>query len=110
MRGKVKCFEEGLKAKVQLSPYNTLGKDIEFKKYFHGVADAWSRLLLKFQSGTRGLNEELDRHRGKECELCGNECESVSHVLWECPAYNSSRADFLLKLQGKLGNTFERFD
>ena len=27
------------------------------------------------------------RHRGregnKECELCGNECESVSHVLWE---------------------------
>ena len=46
----------------------------------------------------------------KECELCGNECESVSHVLWECSAYSSSRADFLLKLQEKLGNGFEHFD
>ena len=48
------------------------------------------RLLFKFRSGTHGLNEELGRHRGrkgkKECELCGNECESVSHVLWECSA------------------------
>ena len=42
--------------------------------------------------------------------LCGNECESVSHVLWECSAYSNSRADFLLKLQEKLGNGFERFD
>ena len=37
-------------------------------------------------SGTHGLNEELGRHRGRregkmECSLCGNECESVSHVL-----------------------------
>ena len=30
-------------------------------------------------------------------------------MLWECSAYNSSRADFLLKLQEKLGNGFERF-
>lgn len=22
-----------------------------------------------------------------ECTLCGDECESVIHVLWECPAY-----------------------
>ena len=27
--------------------------------------------------------------------LCGNECESISHVLWGCPIYSSSRADFL---------------
>ena len=48
----------------------------------HGVADAGSRFLFKFRSGTR---EELGRHRGregnKECELCGNECESVSCVV-----------------------------
>ena len=78
------------------------------------MADAGSRLLFKFRSGTHGLKEELGRHRGregnKECELCGNECESVSHVLRECSAYSSSRADFLLKLQEKLGNGFERFD
>ena len=100
----------------------------------HGVADAGSRLLYKFQSGTHGLNEELGRHRGREgnkgCELCGNECESVSHVLWECEsvshvlrecesvshvlrecsAYSNSRADFLLKLPEKLGNGFKCFD
>ena len=78
------------------------------------MADAGSRLLFKFRSGTHGLNEQLGRHRGregnKECELCGNECESVSHALWECSAYSSSRADFLLKLQEKLGNGFKRFD
>ena len=71
-------------------------------------------LLFIFRSGTCGLNEELGKHRGregnKECELCGNECESVSHVLWECSAYSSSRADFLLKLQERLGKGFERFD
>ena len=38
-----------------------------------------------FRSGTLGLNEELGRHReGKvECSICGAECESVVHVLWE---------------------------
>ena len=108
-----KRFEEGLNTKVKLILYKTF-KTIEFKKYLHGVADAGSRLLFKFRSGTHGLNEELGRHRGrdgnKECVLCGNECESVSHVLWECSAYSNSRADFLLKLQEKLGNGFERFD
>ena len=41
-----------------------------------------------FRSGTHGLNEELGRHRGREgkseCVLCGAECGSVVHVLWEC--------------------------
>ena len=36
------------------------------------------------------MNEELGRHRGREgkseCVLCGAECESVLHVLWECSA------------------------
>ena len=93
-----KRFEEELNAKVKLFLYKTFGKGIEFKKYLHDVADAGSRLLFKFRSGAHGLNEELGRHRGrednKECELCGNECENVSHVLWECPIYSSSRADF----------------
>ena len=106
-----KRFEEGLNTKVKKSLYKTFGKAIEFKKW---VADAGSRLIFKFRSGTHGLNEELGRHRcregNKECVLCGNECESVSHVLWECSAYCNSRADFLLKLQEKLGNGFKRFD
>ena len=31
-------------------------------------------------------------------------------MLWECPIYSSSRADFLLELQEMLGNEFKRFD
>ena len=34
-----------------------------------------------------------------ECSLCGNECENVSHVLWECSVYSSTRASFMKKLQ-----------
>ena len=105
-----KRFEVGLNTKVKLTLYKTFGKAVEFKKYLHGVADAGSRLLIKFRSGTHGLNEDRGREGNKECVLCGNECESVSHVLWECSAYTNSRADFLLKLQEKLGNGFERFD
>ena len=74
------------------------------------MADAGSQWLIKLHSE----NEELGRHRGREGNikwaLCGNKCESVSDVLWECPTYSSSRADSLLELQEKLGKGFECFD
>ena len=62
-----------------------------------------------------GLSEELGRHRGregiKECEVCGDECESVSHTYVCCGSFqhirSSSRVGFFLKLQEKLGNGFE---
>ena len=80
----------------------------------HGISDAGTRLLFKFRSGTHGLNEELGRHRGGEgkleCTLCGAECESVVHVLWECTAYSSSRASFREKLQELLGDSYTNFD
>ena len=70
--------------------------------------------MFKFRSGTHGLNEELGRHRGregkKECVLCGNECESVSHTLWDCSAYTSIRAQFMLKLKASLGGSYARFE
>ena len=85
-------------------------KIVEFKKYLRGVGDAGTRLLFKFRSGTHGLNEELGRHRGregrKECLLCDAECESVSHVLWDCPAYVSIRSAFMLELRRELGDRF----
>ena len=62
---------------------------------------------------SHGLNEELGRHRGREgkteCSLCGNECENVSHVLWECSAYSSTRASFMKKLQVLLEDDYEDF-
>ena len=110
----VKKFEEGIKSKVKLALYATFSKVIEFKKYLHGVSDAGSRLMFKFRSGTHGLNEELGRHRGregaKECVLCDAECESVSHVLWECPAYSSVREAFISKLKVALGDRFKHFE
>ena len=107
-------FEEGLNTKVKLDIYKRFGKSVQFKKYLHGVCDAGSRLLFKFRSGTHGLNEELGRLRGREgkteCSLCGDECENVSHVLWECSAYNSSRTCFIKKLQELLEDEYEDFE
>ena len=72
--------------KVLIAKLNTLytcfRREVQFKKYLHGLSDAGTR---QFRSGTHGLNEELGRHRGREgkeeCVLCGDECESVSHTL-----------------------------
>ena len=51
------------------------------------------------------------RHRGRngrtECVLCGDECENVVHVLWECSAYKDSREEFLAKLRAILGEVFK---
>ena len=86
MKEKVGSLKRDLTPKLDI--YKQFGKTVEFKKYLHGICDAGSRLLFKFRSGTHGLNEELGRHRGRdgktEYSLCGNECENVSHVLWEC--------------------------
>ena len=109
-----KQFEEGLNSKVKLDMYKRFGKKVEFKRYLHGVGDAGTRHLFKFRSGTHGLNEELGRHRGREgkseCVLCGAECESVIHVLWECSAYSNIRDTFVEKLQELLGNRYAEFD
>ena len=107
-------FVEGLNSKVKLTLYKCFGREVQFKKYLHGLSDAGTRLLFKFRSGTHGLNEELGRHRGregkKECVLCGDECESVSHTLRDCSAYTSIRAQFLLKLKASLGGSYARFE
>ena len=114
----ITCVEECISkresnTKVKLDMYKHFGKSIEFKKYLHEICDAGSKLLFKFRSGTHGLNEELGRHRGKEGKteysLCGNECENVSHVLWECSAYSSTRASFMKKLQELLEDDYEDF-
>ena len=106
--------EDGLNIEVKLDIYKRFGKYVEFKKYLHGVCDAGSRLLFKFRLGTHGLNEELGRHRGREgkteCSLCGDECENVSHVLWECSAYSSTRASFMKKLQELLEDDYTDFE
>ena len=102
------------KLEERLTMYEKFGKKVEFKKYLHGVREAGTRLLFKFRSGTHGLNEELGRHRGREgkleCTLCGAECDSLVHVLWECTAYSSSRASFTEKLHELLGNSYTDFD
>ena len=88
---------------------------VTYKDYLHGVSDAGTRLLFKFRSGMHGLNEELGRHRGREgtcrsqCMLCDDECESVTHVLWDCSAYNMIRKSFMEELSHLLGSKFSQF-
>ena len=53
-------FAEGLN---KLTIYT---KEVQFKRYLHGMNDAGTRLLFKFCSGNHGLNEKLGRHRGRE--------------------------------------------
>ena len=78
--------------------------------YLHGACNAGYRLMFKFGSGTHRLNEELGRHRQregrKECTLCDDQCESVSHVLWDCPVCCTLRKDFMCKVQEVLGYEF----
>ena len=45
----------------------------------------------------------------KECLLCDDGCESISHVLWDCPVYNTLRNDFMCKLQELLVDRFEHY-
>ena len=53
----------------------------------------------------------LRGRKGKtEYFLCGNECENVSRVLWECSAYSSTRASFMKKLQELLEHDYEDFE
>ena len=42
--------------------------------------------------------------------LCGAECESVVHVLWECSVYSNIRVTFVEKLRELLGNGYAEFD
>ena len=41
------------------------------------------------------------------CNLCGEDCESVGHLLWNCPVYSVRRALFLELLKNNFGNKFE---
>ena len=94
--------------------YRRFGGKKEFKKYLHGHSDEGARLLFKFRSGTHGLNEELGRHSYRdgrvECTLCGAECESVVHVLWECSSYSTCRDNFQEALKQLLGARYAEFE
>ena len=51
----------------------------------HGRSDEGARLLFKFIRNTWfELGRHSDRDGRVEYRLCGDECESVVHVLWEC--------------------------
>ena len=74
-------------------------KEVGFKKYLHGVSNVGSRLLLKFRSGTHGLNAQLDRHGGREGKV-DVLCVVLSvRVLCMCCWDARCRLEFLENLQ-----------
>ena len=88
--------------KNKLRVYRELKEVFECKEYLYRVPDMGSKLLFRFRSGTHGLNEELGRYItrnvSKACVFCNCDCESVEHVLWECPAYSNNRNVFINSL------------
>ena len=52
---------------------------------------------------------EIEKVSKYMCNLCGEDCESVGHFLWNCPVYSERRALFLEHLKNNLGNEFEHF-
>ena len=104
-------FRKGLDSKVKLDLYRRFGGKREFKKYLRGRSDEGARLLFKFRSGTHGLNgRHSDRDGRVECTLCGAECESVVHVLWECSSYSTCRDNFQEALKQLLGARYAEFE
>ena len=89
--------------------------------------------MIAFRSGTNGLNEELERHRGNKSKkpagrlsrtihttqvkmtigrvtyVWEDECESVVHGLRECPVYDPIRNTFMGEVYNLLGGSFEEF-
>ena len=45
-----------------------------------------------------------------ELKLCGAECESVVHVLWECSSYSTCRDNFQEALKQLLGARYAEFE
>ena len=57
------------------------------------------------------MNEEhSDRDGRVECTLCGAECESVIHVLWECYTYSTCRYNFQEALKRLLDARYVEFE
>ena len=58
--------------------------------------------------------EELGRHSDRDgrvdCTLCGAECESVVHVLWECSSYSTCRYNIQEALKQLLGARYAEFE
>ena len=57
-----------------------------------------------------GLNKEIGIEVEKENLLCGAECESVVHVLWECSVYSSNKVSFMVKSEELLGDRYADFE
>ena len=51
-----------------------------------------------------------DRDGRVECMLCGAECESVVHVLWECSSYSTCKDNFQEALKQLLGARYAEFE
>ena len=46
----------------------------------------------------------------RNISLCGDECENVNHMLWECSTYSNTRVNFIQKLQELLEDNNEDFE
>lgn len=75
--------------------------------YLQGYVMQELGYCLCFRSETHGLNAEFSTHSNRNSrekfKLCGDECESMSHALWECPVYDNLRRESIYSLCVSLG-------
>ena len=59
-----------------------------YKCYFHEMSDDGTRLLFKLCSRTMNLMRNCISIEVEKISvnLCGEDCDSVDHFLWSCPA------------------------
>ncbi|KAJ3447562.1 hypothetical protein M0812_00031 [Anaeramoeba flamelloides] len=62
-----------------------------------------SPILLKFRVSSNSLhrfNYMFNRFKTDKCLFCDTLIEDIPHMLWECPAYNEARLEWLKDLVG----------
>ena len=95
-------FLKGLNNKTKLTFYKNFGGEVKFKRYLNGwVMQELVYFLNYFLERMDLMRSWVDIEVKKVCmcNLCGKDCESVGHFLWNCPVYLERRALFLEHLK-----------
>ena len=102
-----------MRGKPKLELFLQANENMELKPYLSGPLSLGARLMFRFRSGNIALNGPMalsNRTLDPACPCCHAECESVTHCLVQCPAYDQFRADFMSHLRQVVGDVeFQRF-
>ena len=94
-------WREGIERKSTLTWY---GGKTEIRKEDWYCGDWESKLLFKTRSGTLEVNGRNREIQEQGCKLCGEEKETIEHLIVECDSYSEERRALDKKIQCLLGD------